>query len=114
MIWEGDPDDPTLKPPETYTLVENFCLGLRRLEIFARGKTLRRGWVSCLAVGEEERIPNMDEAMKDGEGDRCPIPWDKDAWEASIKELASGGKLVVPTSSGKCHICCFPIFSSAL
>ena len=49
LIWEGDPTDPTLKPPEMYTLIENFCLGLRRLEIFGRARTLRRGWVSALA-----------------------------------------------------------------
>src|SRR5258708_512168 len=24
------------KPPETYTLMENFCLGLRRLELFGK------------------------------------------------------------------------------
>ena len=41
LIWEGDASDPTLKPPEMYTLLENFCLGLRRLEIFGRARTVR-------------------------------------------------------------------------
>ncbi|KIP10153.1 hypothetical protein PHLGIDRAFT_39604, partial [Phlebiopsis gigantea 11061_1 CR5-6] len=53
IIWEGDSSDPTLKPPEMYTLIENFCLGLRRLELFSRARTLRRGWVSALQDGEE-------------------------------------------------------------
>ncbi|KAJ2974968.1 hypothetical protein NUW54_g11806 [Trametes sanguinea] len=43
LIWEGDQSDPTLKPSEMYTLIENFCLGLRRLEIFGRARTARRG-----------------------------------------------------------------------
>ena len=34
---------PTLKPPEMYTLVKNFCLGLRRLELFAREEPEYRG-----------------------------------------------------------------------
>lgn len=100
MLWEGDSDDPTLKPPEMYTLVENFCLGLRRLELFARGKTLRRGWVSVLSAGEEERIPLADEEMKGIEGDRSPRLWDKEKWDVDMKEIAHGGKLVVPMTSG--------------
>lgn len=100
MIWEGDTDDPTLKPPEMYTLVENFCLGLRRLELFARGKTLRRGWVSVLAEGEGERVQDVVE--DDGEGIAQPRVWDKDVWERELKELAkgSGGRMVVPMTSG--------------
>ncbi|EIW76676.1 MT-A70-domain-containing protein, partial [Coniophora puteana RWD-64-598 SS2] len=54
IIWEGDSADPTRKPPEMYTLIENFCLGTRRLEIFGRARSsLRRGWVSALLDGEE-------------------------------------------------------------
>ena len=40
-----------------YQLIENFCLGLRRLELFARASCLRRGWVSALMMGEEEKVP---------------------------------------------------------
>ena len=32
------------KPDELYTIIENFCLGQRRLEIF--GNQPRRGWVT--------------------------------------------------------------------
>ncbi|KIM41900.1 hypothetical protein M413DRAFT_71486, partial [Hebeloma cylindrosporum] len=49
IIWEGDPEDPTRKPPEMYTLIENFCLGTRRLEVFGKLSSLRRGWVTVLA-----------------------------------------------------------------
>lgn len=105
VIWEGDPDDPTLKPPEMYTLVENFCLGLRRLELFARGKTLRRGWVSVLAEGEEERVQDVV-VEDDGEGVTTARVWDKEVWEREVKELAkgSGGRMVVPMTSGETSI----------
>ncbi|KAI3485452.1 hypothetical protein L1887_51195 [Cichorium endivia] len=38
------------KPQELYQLIENFCLGTRRLELFGRNRNLRRGW---LTVGLE-------------------------------------------------------------
>ncbi|KAI0830122.1 MT-A70-domain-containing protein [Trametes gibbosa] len=99
LIWEGDPSDPTLKPPETYTLIENFCLGQRRLEIFGRARTARRGWVTVLIDGEEERI---DEGMPldsspDGPADGASR-WNREQWEARVKELAGGGKPVVPVT----------------
>ncbi|KAI8972581.1 MT-A70-domain-containing protein [Trametes punicea] len=102
LIWEGEPSDPTLKPPEMYTLIENFCLGLRRLEIFGRARTARRGWVTVLAEGEEERI---EEGMTLGEDDGAAgdtqdgaMRWNRERWEAKIKELAGGGKPVVPVT----------------
>ncbi|PSS29760.1 hypothetical protein PHLCEN_2v2908 [Hermanssonia centrifuga] len=102
LIWEGDPMDPTLKPPETYTLIENFCLGLRRLEIFGRARTLRKGWISALAEGEEAIVHDMvgDDAVMDGD-DETPVKWDREAWEAKMRELATGanGKCVVPMTA---------------
>ncbi len=96
--------DPTLKPPETYTLIENFCLGLRRLEIFGRARTLRKGWISALAEGEEAIVHDMvgDDAVMDGD-DETPVKWDREAWEAKMRELATGanGKCVVPMTAGK-------------
>lgn len=105
VIWEGDSDDPTLKPPEMYTLVENFCLGLRRLELFARGKTLRRGWVSVLAEGEEERVQDIV-VEDDGDVITQTRTWDKEVWEKEVKELAkgSGGRMVVPMTSGEASV----------
>ncbi|KAG6330686.1 hypothetical protein ID866_8404 [Astraeus odoratus] len=100
IIWEGDPDDPTRKPPEMYTLIENFCLGTRRLEVFGRARSsLRRGWVTVLAEGEEERVHDLVR-----ENASC-IPdnvrrWEKDSWEESVKQLATigAGKCVVPNT----------------
>lgn len=53
IVWEGDAGesfDARAKPPELMDLVENFCLGTRRLELFGRNRNLRRGW---LTVGKD-------------------------------------------------------------
>ena len=111
MISAPSLTDPTLKPEETYTLIENFCLGLRRLELFGRARTLRRGWVSALAEGEEARIGEATiHRQLDADGDQVmPVRWNRESWEAKIKDLAlhSGGKSVVPTTSGEA---CFNLF----
>lgn len=60
IVWEGDPSDRTRRPSETYTIVENFCLGTRRLEMFGRAhSSLRRDWVTILAEGEHELVPDL-------------------------------------------------------
>ncbi|KGB76743.1 transcription regulator [Cryptococcus deuterogattii 99/473] len=48
IVWEdsGDPEGPRY-PPYLYTLIENFCLGTRRLEIFGRPNLARPGWVTA-------------------------------------------------------------------
>ncbi|SPO32306.1 related to KAR4 - transcription factor required for gene regulation in response to pheromones [Ustilago trichophora] len=44
--------DMVSKPPELYQIIENFCLGTRRLELFGRNRNLRRGWLTIgLEVG---------------------------------------------------------------
>ncbi|PWN20931.1 MT-A70-domain-containing protein [Microstroma glucosiphilum] len=40
------PIDLRLKPPELYTIIENFCLGTRRVELFGTNRNLRRGWLT--------------------------------------------------------------------
>lgn len=63
IVWEGDADgsfllsrssrpltevpaDPQLKPPELHSLIENFCLGTRRLHLYGSPHSLRRGWLT--------------------------------------------------------------------
>ncbi|KAG5735578.1 Methyltransferase-like protein 14 [Termitomyces sp. T112] len=100
IFWLGDPTDPTRKPPEMYTLVENFCLGLRRLEIFGRPSSLRRGWVTVMADGQYERLPTCGDARGtihvDGEDGGLATRWDRESWEEAVKERSNGGKAVVP------------------
>ncbi|KAI0060117.1 MT-A70-domain-containing protein [Artomyces pyxidatus] len=109
ILWEGDPTDPTLKPPEMYTLIENFCLGVRRLELFGRARTVRRGWVTALADGEDERLPAVQEQARGADaptnglgqalGVDSAVAWDRDAWETKLREWMPGGKAVVPITA---------------
>lgn len=113
ILWEGDPTDPTRKPPEMYTLIENFCLGLRRLELFARARSLRRGWVSVLADGEEAHVPAVQACAPDARlspeqldggvnvlGQELGVDraerWDQDKWEAAMRAWQQSGRAVVP------------------
>ncbi|KAG2143861.1 MT-A70-domain-containing protein [Suillus cothurnatus] len=97
IIWEGDTADPMRKPPEMYTLIENFCLGTRRLELFGRARSsLRRGWVTVLTASDGAKV---GEHARTAEGDVVHL-WNKDSWEEATRHLASlaGGKCVVPNS----------------
>ena len=90
-----------------YTLIENFCLGLRRLEIFGRARALRKGWVSALAEGEEAVIEPQDgEDHRMSTDDETPVRWDREAWESKMKAFAqeAGGKFVVPMTSGNSYL----------
>ncbi|GLB44617.1 putative MT-A70-like family protein [Lyophyllum shimeji] len=103
IFWEGDASDPTRKPPEMYTLIENFCLGLRRLEVFGRPSSLRRGWVTVMAEGQHERLPQAADSRGtihvEGEDGGLATKWDRDTWDEAIKERTVGGKAVVPMTS---------------
>jgi len=58
LIITEEPEwsDPT-KPIELFHIIEHFCLGRRRLHLFARDSTIRRGWLS---VGSEISTSNFD------------------------------------------------------
>ncbi|KAF9074485.1 MT-A70-domain-containing protein [Rhodocollybia butyracea] len=104
IIWEGDPSDPTRKPPEMYTLIENFCLGMRRLEVFGRASSsLRRGWITVLGQVEEEQLHRTHGSSGtifiDGNEGGEAVKWDREIWDARIKEMVNGGKAVVPMTA---------------
>ncbi|TFK29063.1 MT-A70-domain-containing protein [Coprinopsis marcescibilis] len=105
IIWEGDPSDPTRKPPEMYTLIENFCLGLRRLEIFGRPSSLRRGWVTVLGPNQEEQLDSLPDGtvhVAGNEGGRGTL-WTQSDWDEGVKALMlssnSTNRAVVPMTS---------------
>ena len=50
IISEEPPLGSTEKPVELYHIIEHFCLGRRRLELFGRDHNIRPGWVT-LGVG---------------------------------------------------------------
>jgi len=109
-----------------YTLIENFCLGLRRLELFARARSLRRGWVSVLAEGEEVHVPAVQARAGDPqlslspeqfEGGTnvlgqelsvdCAERWDQDKWETAMRAWLQNGRAVVPMTPGTSLVTCF-------
>ncbi|KAL1920626.1 uncharacterized protein VTP21DRAFT_1003 [Calcarisporiella thermophila] len=47
----------TRKPEELYHIIEHFCLGRRRLELFGEDYNIRRGW---LTIGKDISISNFD------------------------------------------------------
>jgi mRNA m6A methyltransferase non-catalytic subunit len=75
-----------------YSLIENFCLGTRRLEIFGRASSLRRGWVTLGSIDNTQ----AELARVDG------VAWDREWWEGEIRVHTSamgGGRPIVPTSA---------------
>ena len=68
---------------------------------------MRRGWVTALAEGEEERIEEgMTLGADDGSGEELQegaMRLNRERWETKVKELAEGQqKLVVPMTTGGC------------
>lgn len=61
LIITEEPDwgDPN-KPIELYHIIEHFCLGRRRLHLYARESTIRRGWLS---IGSEISTSNFDKRI---------------------------------------------------
>ena len=50
IIAEEQPDGSKHKPEELFNIIENFCMGRRRLEIFGSDSSTRPGW---LTVGDK-------------------------------------------------------------
>lgn len=101
IIWEGDSADPTRKPPEMYTLIENFCLGIRRLEIFGRPSSLRRGWITVMTWGIDCQLSLSEGGSVHVEGEEGgqAVKWQQEIWEGKIKQLLSNSRAVVPMTS---------------
>jgi hypothetical protein len=74
-----------------YSLIENFCLGARRLEIFGRASSLRRGWVTC---------GDLDDAAYELEKSNGRA-WDRELYESDIRQALTNGRAIVPSSAGE-------------
>ncbi|KAG2172758.1 hypothetical protein INT43_000105 [Umbelopsis isabellina] len=46
IVSEEQPENDTRKPDELYHIIEHFCLGKRRLELFGEEHNLRPGWLT--------------------------------------------------------------------
>jgi hypothetical protein len=76
-----------------YSLIENFCLGLRRLEVFGRPHSLRPGWVTS---GDFE----LSQELVQQTGAR---PWDLNLWDSELRKDHLG-RAVVPMTQGICTV----------
>ncbi|GAA5883543.1 hypothetical protein JCM3774_003811 [Rhodotorula dairenensis] len=96
IIWEGDDQDPDLKPPELQSLIENFCLGTRRLHLYGSPHALRRGWLtlsspapSPVRFSAESIVHPVERegtASEQRERWGAPREWTRDEWEARWKK----------------------------
>ena len=59
VILAEEPTDygSTSKPEELYEIIERFCSGKRRIELFGLDRNLRNGWVT---VGNDLKLNNFD------------------------------------------------------
>ncbi|KAH3869156.1 hypothetical protein DPMN_032317 [Dreissena polymorpha] len=60
IIEEEPPYGCKDKPVEIFHMIEHFCLGRRRLHIFARDSTIRPGWLS---IGSELTSSNYEKEI---------------------------------------------------
>lgn len=83
--------DPDLKPPELQSLIENFCLGTRRLHLYGSPHSLRRGWLTLSSPSptptfspESVVHPVEREGSPQEQRERwgAPREWTRDEWEA--------------------------------
>ncbi|WAR59547.1 hypothetical protein PtB15_11B187 [Puccinia triticina] len=65
IVSEPDPTDVLHKPEELYQLIENFCLGRRRLELFGSSRCLRPGWLTIGSHCAPSTTPKTDEQPVD-------------------------------------------------
>jgi len=59
LVEEEPPSGATTKPEEMYEMIEHFCLGRRRLELFGDDHNIRPGW---LTIGQGLSASNFDAA----------------------------------------------------
>ena len=60
IVAEEQPCGSTRKPEELYEIIERFCLGRRRIELFGQDHNIRKGWVT---VGKELSGSNYNQAL---------------------------------------------------
>ncbi|CED85413.1 Predicted N6-adenine methylase involved in transcription regulation [Phaffia rhodozyma] len=82
IVWEPLQVNSSTKPPEIHTLVENFCMGTRRLDLFGTESQARPGWV---VAGFD--TPGIEKTIS---------AFDRETWETAAK---IDGKFVVPTTA---------------
>lgn len=66
VLVDEEPDDigSTAKPFEMYDIMERFCLGRRRLELFGTERNIRNGWLT-IGLESENKILNVNRFNRD-------------------------------------------------
>ncbi|KDN39256.1 MT-A70-domain-containing protein [Tilletiaria anomala UBC 951] len=84
ILWppEKGADRLISKPPELYNLIENFCLGTRRIELFGRNRNLRRGW---LTVGAEVGPGFAGWSKSQGHLRAQAVPYQKSTYDSHFR-----------------------------
>ncbi|GAA5821051.1 hypothetical protein JCM3770_004352 [Rhodotorula araucariae] len=99
IVWEGDEADPDLKPPELQSLIENFCLGTRRLHLYGSPRALRRGWLTVAASSTApyaSALVPLRPVEREGTAEEqdarwgAPREWNRDEWEARWRRPGPG------------------------
>ncbi|KAG0148997.1 hypothetical protein CROQUDRAFT_360161 [Cronartium quercuum f. sp. fusiforme G11] len=95
IVADADPIDPLHKPVELYHLIENFCLGHRRLELFGSKRSLRRGW---LTIGNQcaPDVQVQDDSLV-SVADR-PIPYVKQDYVAHFLDSTGRTQNLLPST----------------
>lgn len=93
-LWLMRMADPLRKPPELYTLIENFCMGTRRLELFGKANNARRGWLTVGSDSLPEHAADSDASTSTAQA------YDKATFDTYFaQELASKSANLVPTTT---------------
>lgn len=95
IVAEPDPTDLLHKPEELYQLIENFCLGRRRLELFGSSRCLRPGW---LTIGTDCAPRTKAEDPDDALGpQQRPVPYSKTEYMAHFLDSAGRTHNLLPS-----------------
>lgn len=85
-------------PPYLYTLIENFCLGTRRLELFGSPLATRRGWVtaglSAFSTLEEETECPIDHETTERNAESKVLHFDPNSYSNMLER--ADGKAILP------------------
>ena len=83
----------TQKPKELYDIIERFCLGRRRLELFGSDHNIRDGWITVVRIVFEKNSLRHTSLQYNSlilQGDQLPpTNYDRGAYTSHFREKGS-------------------------